>query len=79
MFKIYRIVFAIIALTISIFGLITSNHEYQPFAIILVSVTIMINGIIELKVKQKKFSFENPSIIVALFLFVVTIILFLSN
>jgi len=48
-----RIVFAVIALCLALYGEITDNYELMPYMMVFLGAMLLVMGISELKVKRK--------------------------
>ncbi|MGG0287580.1 DUF3953 domain-containing protein [Peribacillus butanolivorans] len=76
--KILRIVFSIIVLFLSGYGLITENFELSSFMIFFLGGLMLVTGLAELQKDRKRF-WGYMSIIVSLYAFFVSIQGFLLN
>ncbi|KON70866.1 DUF3953 domain-containing protein [Peribacillus butanolivorans] len=78
MLKILRIVFSIIVLILSGYGLITDNFELSSYMIFFLGALMLVIGLAELQKDRKRF-WGYMSIIVSLYAFFVSIQGFLLN
>ncbi|MFB7640723.1 DUF3953 domain-containing protein [Peribacillus butanolivorans] len=78
MLKILRIVFSIIVLYLSGYGLITGNFELSSYMIFFLGALMLVTGLAELQKDRKRF-WGYMSIIVSLYAFFVSIQGFLLN
>ncbi|MFD4929734.1 DUF3953 domain-containing protein [Peribacillus butanolivorans] len=78
MLKILRIVFSIIVLILSGYGLITENFELSSYMIFFLGALMLVTGLAELQKDRKRF-WGYMSIIVSLYAFFVSIQGFLLN
>ncbi|MBK5443479.1 MULTISPECIES: DUF3953 domain-containing protein [unclassified Peribacillus] len=78
MLKILRIVFSIIVLTLSGYGLITGNFKLSSYMIFFLGALMLVTGLAELQKDRKRF-WGYMSIIVSLYAFFVSIQGFLLN
>ena len=78
MLKTLRIILSIISVALAVFGKITQNFEVMPYLILILSISILITGGIELQ-KDKKNFWGYMCIIFSLFAFYVSIQGFLLN
>ncbi|MGW6298983.1 DUF3953 domain-containing protein [Peribacillus butanolivorans] len=78
MLKILRIVFSIIVLILSGYGLITKNFELSSYMIFFLGALMLVTGLAELQKDRKRF-WGYMSIIVSLYAFFVSIQGFLLN
>lgn len=76
--KILRIVFSIIVLILSGYGLITDNFELSSYMIFFLGALMLVIGLAELQKDRKRF-WGYMSIIVSLYAFFVSIQGFLLN
>ncbi|MEJ9228795.1 DUF3953 domain-containing protein [Peribacillus butanolivorans] len=78
MLKILRIVFSIIVLILSGYGLITENFELSSYMIFFLGALMLVTGLAELQKDRKRF-WGYMCIIVSLYAFFVSIQGFLLN
>ncbi|MFD4817714.1 DUF3953 domain-containing protein [Peribacillus butanolivorans] len=78
MLKILRIVFSIIVLILSGYGLITDNFELSSYMIFFLGALMLVIGLAELQKDRKRF-WGYMSIIISLYAFFVSIQGFLLN
>ncbi|MFV8830369.1 DUF3953 domain-containing protein [Alkalihalobacterium sp. APHAB7] len=72
MLKVFRIIFSIIVVVLAGFMLLTQNFAFMSYLMLLLGVSILLTGVIELK--KDKYAFTGYlSIFAALFVFYVSI------
>jgi hypothetical membrane protein len=52
--KVLRVIFALIAVGLAVYALITNNHELSSYMLFFLGAMMLVMGISELKVKRKK-------------------------
>jgi hypothetical protein len=72
MLKTLRIILSIVGVVLAGFGLITQNFEFMPYLMLILGISILITGGIELQ-KDKKGFWGYMCIIVSMFAFYVSI------
>ncbi|WP_313893263.1 hypothetical protein [Psychrobacillus sp.] len=72
MLKTLRIILSIVGVVLAGFGLITKNFEFMPYLMLILGISILITGGIELQIDRKGFT-GYMCIIVFMFAFNVSI------
>ncbi|WP_034746674.1 DUF3953 domain-containing protein [Halalkalibacter wakoensis] len=75
--KIVRNIFSAIIIVLAGYSLFTQNFEFMPYLMLIVSFSVLLTGVIELK-KDKKTFLGYFSIFSSLFVFYVSITILLS-
>lgn len=78
MFKIIRIILAIIVLALAVYSLITKNFELMPYMMFFLGASMLLTGLVDFQ-KDRKALGGYISIIAAIFIFYVSLQGFLFN